>query len=174
MLSYRVVGIGNPLRGDDAIGCRVISELEQCNLPETIDLIDLGADSFALLELLTDIEKIVLVDAVLMEQAPGGIIRLADEEFLKQTNQMDCFLHHNNLGQILQLAAAMGTLPKVVFFGIQAVGFDPGQKLSPPLERQLPHLLKLIREEIGCPDNKAGQQTCPSSDKATKNAFGTK
>lgn len=150
LFSWRVIGIGNPLRGDDGLGCRVIEELQSMPLPEQIELVDGGTGGMRLLSLLTDAAGILLVDAVDMGLAPGTLVRCSGPELLEASHFGGAGdSHSGSLVQTLQLADLLQPLPEIVFIGLQVERVEYGRGLSAALNSALPGLLTQIRQLLG-------------------------
>jgi hydrogenase maturation protease len=67
-----IAGIGNIFLGDDGFGVRVVNELRQRRLPDSVDVIDFGIRSYDLAFALTNgYDAVVLVDAVPRGEPPG-------------------------------------------------------------------------------------------------------
>ncbi len=144
-----MIGLGNPLRGDDGIGCRVIEELARQELPSHVELLDGGAVGLGLLDLLEGRERVIVVDAAEMGREPGQIVRFTPDE-VSLTPSADAFsFHEAGLGDTLALADALGrTLPEMVIFGVQPAEIAWREGLSRPVEAALPALLEAVRAEI--------------------------
>jgi len=76
----RIIGIGNRLVADDAIGPRVLDALARRDLPPDVDLVEGGLAGLDLLASFPGCERIVLVDAVSGFGAPGEAVTLAADE----------------------------------------------------------------------------------------------
>ena len=143
-----ILGLGNPLRGDDGVGCRLVEELARRELPPGVQVLDGGAAGLGLLNLVEGWERVVVVDAAEMGRGPGEIVRftLAD---VRLASTPDCFsLHHAGLSEALALADALGRpLPEMVIFGVQPVRVGWGEGLSPAVEAALPALIAAVLEE---------------------------
>lgn len=99
-----IMGFGNPVRSDDAVGIYVIEQLRE-KLPETenISIIDMGTAAFEVLFKLKGHNKIILVDAVLNTDEPvGTLFKVPAEEVMKapQDDPM-VFLHGMKWDQAL-------------------------------------------------------------------------
>ncbi|WP_047244929.1 hydrogenase maturation protease [Maribacter thermophilus] len=99
-----IMGFGNPVRSDDAVGIYVIEELRK-KLPETedISIFDMGTAAFEVLFGLKGHDKIILVDAVLNSNEPvGTLFKVPAEEVMKapQDDPM-VFLHGMKWDQAL-------------------------------------------------------------------------
>ncbi|MGL4459632.1 MAG: HyaD/HybD family hydrogenase maturation endopeptidase, partial [Plesiomonas shigelloides] len=76
-----VLGIGNLLLSDEAIGVRAVEALEQrFHLPPQVDVLDGGTCGMALIGDMADREHLIIADAVLTGDAPGTVVTLRDEE----------------------------------------------------------------------------------------------
>lgn len=99
-----IMGFGNPVRSDDAVGIYVIEELRK-KLPETedISIFDMGTAAFEVLFGLKGHDKIILVDAVLNSNEPvGTLFKVPAQEVMKapQDDPM-VFLHGMKWDQAL-------------------------------------------------------------------------
>lgn len=73
-----VLGLGNPLAGDDSFGLRVLERLRR-NPPPAADLADAHTDLFPWIEKFQDYDLVILVDALLSEGA-GRILTLGEDD----------------------------------------------------------------------------------------------
>ncbi len=79
----RVLGLGNVLMGDDALGPWVIHRLESLyEFPSTVSVIDVGTPGLDLVPYVAGPCGIVLVDTVSAKDAAPGAIRLYDRDAL--------------------------------------------------------------------------------------------
>jgi hydrogenase maturation protease len=144
----RIIGIGNPLMGDDGIGIAAVSALEKEGVPEGVEIIDGGTGGLTLLTLMEGAKKVILVDAVETGREPGTILRLAGEDLEPETSASSLSLHSSGLPEVLALGRALGTLPPLILFGVQPDSVEVRLGLSEPVAAALPSLLALIREEL--------------------------
>jgi len=144
-----VLGLGNPLRGDDGIGPRIVEELVRRGLPEWVAALDAGNAGLDLLNVLEGWERVVIVDAAEMGREPGRFIRFMPDE-ARLTRAGDPFsLHDAGLGEALALAGALGrTLPELVIFGVQPAEIDWREGLSPAVESAVPALADAVIAEL--------------------------
>jgi hydrogenase maturation protease len=82
-----IVGLGNPLSGDDAFGIQVIERLrrDQAGLPPGAMLVDAHTDLLNRIEDFSEYARVLLVDAVLDPEGklglPGTVIVVDEERF---------------------------------------------------------------------------------------------
>lgn len=145
-----VLGLGNPLRADDGVGVRVAQHLAKGYLPGDVELVDGGTRGLGLVSLLEGRQRVIVIDAAEMGQAPGQFVRFALEEAWLPGEDEDHFsVHAAGLREALLLARALGILPQeVVLFGVQPawVAWETG--LSPQVEAALPSLVEAVRREV--------------------------
>jgi len=99
-----VLGFGNPVRSDDAVGIYVIEKLKS-EIPDSpdIQLLDMGTSAFEVLFKLRGQHRIILVDAVINTGEPvGTIYRLPAEEINREPVEDPLvFLHGMKWNQAL-------------------------------------------------------------------------
>ena len=148
--SVLILGLGNPLRGDDGIGPRVVEELNQHGLPDGVAAVDGGTGGVGLLGMLEGWSRVVVVDAADVGQEPGEFIRFTSEQAQIAESSDDLSLHNAGLADALALARALDrSLPPMVIFGIQPERIGWGEGLSPAVEAAFPALVQAILEEVG-------------------------
>ncbi len=144
-----VIGIGNPLRGDDGVGPQVIEELTRRGLPEGVTPLDEGIGGLTLLQVLEGWKRVVVIDVADIGREPGQFARFTPDQ-ARLAQAPDRFsLHHAGLSEVLALADALDRpLPEMVIFGVQPAEVGWGDGLSPAVEAALPALADAILEEI--------------------------
>lgn len=123
-----VVGLGNRLRGDDAIGLDVAEALEG---EPGLSAVALEGEPVGLIELWRDAEEVILVDAVAGAD-PGRVRHLAGAEALGPWQSgAPASSHALGLAQVLELAAALGRLPpRLEVWAIEGGSFATGAEPS--------------------------------------------
>jgi hydrogenase maturation protease len=141
------MGVGNPQRGDDGIGCRVVQSLAQADrLPAGVELVDGGTQGLGLVNQLLDRRRAVLIDAADLGREPGAFCRLTIDEL---AGPSPFNVHAAGLRDALLLARALGRLPEeVVILGVQPATLAWDSGLSPQVEAALPDLLAAVWSEI--------------------------
>lgn len=144
-----VLGIGNLLMKDDGIGVHAIQALEG-HLPKDVQLVDGGTAGCDLLPYMTGAEKVVIIDAIKGGDEPGTIYRLTPQDCGEQSLEDTLSLHDLGIMVVLQdLALLEENTPSVVVIGVEPKEIDWGMELTPEVERSLPRVLELVKNEIG-------------------------
>ncbi|MEM6263349.1 MAG: hydrogenase maturation protease [Bacteroidota bacterium] len=110
MKKTAVLGFGNPVRSDDAVGIFVIEKLqEQLGTQENVTFFDMGSSAFELLFKLRGHERFIIVDAVINSgEKPGTLFKLPASA-IQGSIQDDplVFLHSLKWDQALSYAKKM-------------------------------------------------------------------
>ncbi|MEW6286023.1 MAG: hydrogenase maturation protease [Chloroflexota bacterium] len=154
-----IVGLGNPILGDDGVGWRVAEEVSRRSgiplgdaplpllSPPTPDSVTIERYSLAglsLMERLTGFDRVILIDSLNTGQHPQGAIvhfTLADLDDL--THGHSASAHDVSLKHALQLGRRMGMpLPSDEHVHIIAIEarrvYDFGEELSPAIASAVP------------------------------------
>lgn len=143
-----VLGLGNPLRGDDGVGARVVEELEGRGLPEYVETLDAGTGGLDLFHLIEGESRVIIIDAADVGKEAGQFVRFTpDQAHLIESAEQFSF-HDAGLAETLALARALDRrLPPIVIFGVQPESMGWGEGLSQSVEEGLPTLLNAVLEE---------------------------
>ena len=144
-----VIGLGNPLMGDDGLGIVVARQLlSRTDLPDGVQVVDGGTWGLNLLPVIEDAERVLLVDAIDMAEAPGTLIRLSRER-LPRYLATKISPHQVDLRDVLALAELRGTLPE----DTTAIGLQPqivalGTALSPLVAGRMEELVSAVLDHL--------------------------
>jgi hydrogenase maturation protease len=146
--TLRIIGIGNPDRGDDAVGVYVVDALRAAPPAHAIISTARG-DMLALLDAWNPDDAVILVDAMAPASTPGRIACFdAGERTLQQALASFASSHVFNLAETIELGRALGRLPqRLLIFGVEAENFAPGTALSPSVAAAIPALVQQINQE---------------------------
>ena len=144
-----VAGLGNEMRGDDAVGILVARELHAREAAHGIEVREQPGEPIALLDDWPGPEAVVLVDAMSSGAVPGTIARFdASAEPLAETLRCCASTHAVSLAGALELAAALGRLPsRVIVYAVEGREFTFGEELSAPVRAALPQVTELVLRE---------------------------
>lgn len=144
-----IAGIGNLLFTDEAIGVHVIKELAKQNLPEEVELVDIGTAIFELVRWMEDKDKVIIVDTVLSDQPAGTIFKLSPEDLKTNENMFSASLHQFGVVEALESSALLGHRPEVVILGVVPKDYQSlGTELTDELRQSIPKIVQVILREI--------------------------
>ncbi len=144
-----VIGLGNPLRGDDGVGVRVAQMLAAQTLPPGVEVVDGGTQGLGIVNLMEKRQRVILVDAADVGQPPGRFVRFTLDEARLLGDGRQLSVHAAGLRDALLLAQTLKMLPdEVVIFGVQPANLAWDNALSPQVEATLPNLIAAILAEL--------------------------
>jgi hydrogenase maturation protease len=145
-----VLGLGNPLMGDEGIGVYLVEQLaESAAQYPSVDFIDAGTGGLAVLHYIEGRRKAVIIDCAFMDEEPGVIRRFTPEQVRSRKVLAHQSLHEADLIRILDLARQLGQAPdRVILFGIQPRCVELGRELSPILTGKTDEYISLILHEL--------------------------
>ncbi|PLX87797.1 MAG: hydrogenase expression/formation protein [Desulfuromonas sp.] len=148
-MSILVLGLGNLVMTDDALGSLVVRTLAQrFTFPEEVELLDGGTLGLDLLPRLEGITKLLVVDALEMGAEPGTLFRLKGEAVPRAfANKLS--VHQMGLQDLLAVAELQGHLPpQLVVWGAQSASIEMGTELSDQLVPALEKVVAAVVEEL--------------------------
>ena len=147
-----IAGVGNVLRGDDGFGVEVLRRLERDLAgADGVRFFESGIAGVGLLqELLDGYDALVILDALDRGAPPGSVLVLVPDVGAGGAARKAIDLHQADPGGVLQMAAALGVLPRQVrIVGCQAVGCDElGAGLSEPVRAAVPEAARRVQEML--------------------------
>lgn len=148
-----IVGLGNPILGDDGIGWRVAEAVSEALLVRNLDHPDLDVACFALgglslMERLIGYDHAIIIDAVQTRSGiPGQVYELSLEDLPNLSQGHMTAAHDTSLQTALQLGRTMGAkLPgDTTIIGIEASRvYEFSEELSPAVEASIPEAVRLV------------------------------
>lgn len=148
-----VIGVGNPLLGDDGVGIRVARELSgKLANHATVTVTELYTGGLRLMEAMVGFDRALVVDAMVTGACPPGTIRSFAPEELGATRNLRC-AHDTSLPAALAMGRMLGlSLPEEIrVWGVEATCCEEfGEELTPPVEQAVPVLVReLVRDLEG-------------------------
>ena len=148
MVRIGVIGIGNELRGDDAVGL-VIARHLQLDIPAGVTVQEVHGEGTSLIDRWQDSDVVILVDASLSDSTPGTIQRLEPLTQPIPSGIFPCSTHVFGVSEAIELARALQQLPpELVVYGIEGEQFDIGSELSAKVLQAVPDAVEQIRQDI--------------------------
>ena len=144
-----ILGLGNPLLGDEGIGVRVVEELKGRELPDGVVVHEGGTAGLGLIGLMEGYQRVIIVDAADMGQPPGHVVRFTPSEVQFKTAEAPLSLHQIGLGEALAVAEALEMAPaELIIIGVQPSRLEMGVGLSPEVEGAIPQIVRMVLDEL--------------------------
>lgn len=144
-----VVGCGNLLRGDDAVGPILIRHFWDQGVPDDVELVDGGTAGMDVAFKMRGAKHVVLIDAATTGAEPGTIYRMPGSEVEQLPPLQGLHSHQFRWDHALAFAHWLleDDYPQVVtVFLIEIAQVEPGSDLSPAVDRAMRETADLIRK----------------------------
>lgn len=144
-----VLGIGNTILSDEAAGVRAVELLERdFDLPPEVQVIDGGTSGMEMIEDLSDLDFLLVLDVVLTGAAPGTVVTIAGDAipvfFRKKLSP-----HQIGLPDVLASLELLDAMPKeIVVIGVEPVSLELGLELSPTVAKALPQMVRMAANAL--------------------------
>ena len=138
-----VIGVGNPDRGDDAVGWWVVDRLKgSCEVARS------SGDPAGLIEAWRGYDRVMVVDATRSGLDPGTVWTA---DLLAGPLPAGAVASSHGLGPVeaVELARALGDLPlELTLVGIEGSSWDHGTPLSAAVRAGAEQAITLIRDRL--------------------------
>ncbi|MEU5439909.1 hydrogenase maturation protease [Streptomyces griseofuscus] len=143
-----VIGVGNPLRGDDGVGPATVEALRG-RVPDDTALTVSDGEPARMLDLWRGADTVVVVEAVRTRPArPGELHTLTAADAASRT-AATASTHALGLGECLALAEALGRLPqRLVVHAMEVADVELGAPLSEAVRSALPELIERVAASV--------------------------
>lgn len=143
-----VLGVGNLLLSDEGVGVHVARELMGMELPPGVSVIEGGTAGLSLLSLIQGAERLIVIDAVKGEQAPGAVYRFDMDEIENSARGLIASVHSLGVREVLDLCALTGKVPQTIVIGIEPKTMEIGIELSNEVRSKVSLILSMVLQEI--------------------------
>ena len=126
-----VLGIGNTILTDEAAGVRAVELLEQrYRMPESVLVIDGGTSGMEMIEDLSNLDFLIVIDVVKTGATPGTVVKIAGDEipvfFRRKLSP-----HQIALPDVLASLELLDTMPKeIVVLGVEPISLELGMEMT--------------------------------------------
>lgn len=144
-----VLGVGNLILADEGVGVRVIEALQRdYRMPDGVTVIDGGTSGMELLEDLSHLDLLLVVDAVAAGQPPATLVTLRNGE-VPAFFRRNLSPHAIGLSDVLASLEFMEAAPQeAVVIGVQPVSMELSTELTPRIAALVPTLVGQVVDEL--------------------------
>ncbi|MBW2171648.1 MAG: HyaD/HybD family hydrogenase maturation endopeptidase [Deltaproteobacteria bacterium] len=146
-----VLGVGNVLLSDEGVGVHVAKKLLEMELPPGVQVVEGGTDGFRLMNVVTEADRLIIVDAVKGGEAPGSIYRFDIKDAPTYPDAYKTSVHQIGILEVVHLSELVGKTPETTIIGVEPKSLDMGMELSPEVEAKLPRIIELVFQEVNHP-----------------------
>ena len=147
--SVLILGVGNIILSDEAVGVRAVEALIAAyDLPTGVRALDAGTSSMEMLGDIANVDLLIVVDALKAGKPQGTLLRLGGDEvpvFFRQRLSP----HQIGLCDVLASLEFAGSRPRdMVVIGVEAENFALGLELTPAIAARVPELVAMVVAEL--------------------------
>jgi hydrogenase maturation protease len=145
-----VVGIGNVLTGDDALGPYIIKRIDSAfRFSPNVVLIEAGTPGLDLTALFFGFDVLIIVDTVRARGRPGDIKKFTRDSLVEKPPAFAISPHDPGLREaLLTLQIAQSAPQEVVLVGVIPENLELGLELSESVERAVPQVIQEVLAEL--------------------------
>ncbi len=144
------MGLGNPIRKDDGVGCLVATALKQRLAGLHVDVTEASVAGLGLLDLITGYDKAIIIDAIQFENGIPGEVHRFEAKALPLTRHSGT-PHDINLAEAVEIGRKLGILlPKrIVIYAIEAKDVTSfSEECTPEVRKAAAVCIKMIIQEL--------------------------
>lgn len=146
-LKILVIGIGNEIKSDDAVGLEIVESISQDlkTLDKDINFKTSISGRIFLLDEIKGYDKVFLVDSIKTEDGSPGDWYILDPSDIE--SESGFFASHNiNLGMMEEIGDFMGEdMPEISIYAVEVQNpFEFGEELTNEMQEEI----KTVKEEI--------------------------
>jgi hydrogenase maturation protease len=145
-----VLGLGNPILGDDSVGLHVSRVLEDRLSQPEITVTEASVAGLNFLDLLVGYDRAIIIDAIQTNEGKAGqVYRLGPEAF--NATRRASTPHDVNFATALELGNQLGlTLPQhITIFAIEVKNVSSfTEECTPEVECAIPICVEMVIEEL--------------------------
>ena len=144
-----VLGIGNTILTDEAAGVRAVELLEQrYRMPDNVLVIDGGTSGMEMIEDLSDLDFLIVIDVVKTGAAPGTVVKIAGDEipvfFRRKLSP-----HQIALPDVLASLELLDAMPKeIIVLGVEPISLELGMEMTDTVAAKVPLLVEMAVMEL--------------------------
>jgi hydrogenase maturation protease len=144
-----VLGVGNVILADEGVGVRVVEALERDYvMPPGVSVIDAGTSGMEMLEDMSDLDFLLVVDAIAAGKAPGELVQLRGDA-VPVFFRRNLSPHGIGLADVLASLEFLGAEPKeTVILGVQPASLELSTELTPLIAARVPELVAQVVDEL--------------------------
>jgi hydrogenase maturation protease len=142
-----VLGIGNPIVTDDAVGLKVAQSIKRAN-PE-LEVVEACSGAMGLFDYITDCDRLIIIDSVKTEGGkPGTLYKIDMEDLKPKLNHAAS--HGLDIATAFKLGEGLGyRMPQnVSIYAVEAKdNTNFGEGCTKEVSERIPHIAAEIMEE---------------------------
>jgi len=144
-----ILGVGNILFSDEGFGVRVVEKLDESyEFPENVELVDGGVLGLNLLGVISEADRLIVIDAV-RNKGEGGTLYRIEKEAIPERIRAKNSLHQVDLLEALTLCQALDKVPETVIFGVEPKDIETlSDNLTSVTSEKIVPMMEMVLSEL--------------------------
>ena len=144
-----VLGIGNTILTDAAFGVRCAEALERdYAVPDTEQCSDGGTSGMEMIEDLSNLDFLIVLDVLKTGSAPGTVVKIAGDDipvfFRRKLSP-----HQIALPDVLASLELLDAIPKeIIVLGVEPISLELGLEMTPTVAVKIPEVVARAVQEL--------------------------
>ncbi len=148
MMKTIILGVGNELMSDEGIGVHVVRKLMNMQLPDGVEAIEGGTDGFGLLNLITEADRMIVIDTLKGGSKPGTIYKFDIEDAPSTPDMFKTSIHQIGILEVIHLSGLIGKTPATTVIGVEPATLSMGMELTDDLRRKIPKVIEIVMDTV--------------------------
>jgi hydrogenase maturation protease len=144
-----ILCVGNVLLSDEGVGVHVAHELITMDLPPNVSVVEGGTDGFRLIDIITEADRLIVVDAVRGGAEPGSLYRFDIDDVRHSPAGFKTSVHQIGILEVIDLSELIGKKPHTTVIGVEPKSLEMSMELTPEIRARIPRIIEMVQEEIG-------------------------
>ena len=146
-----ILGLGNILLTDEGFGVHVARRLKETELPDNVRVEEGGVGGFDMLGYLEGVERLLVVDVMMVDAPPGRLLLLEPGPALSEPGKRILSFHQVGALELVKLWGLLDCEPEIRFLVTRPEKIEWGMELTPPLQNAVEQAVEVV--EKLCKDN---------------------
>ena len=144
-----VLGIGNTILTDEGAGVRAVELIEQTYVvPPEVVLIDGGTSGMEMLEDLSNLDLLIIIDVVKTGAPPGTVVTIAGDD-IPVFFRSKLSPHQIALPDVLASLELLDAMPgEIIVIGVEPISLELGLEMTPTVAARIPDLVRNAVAEL--------------------------
>lgn len=144
-----ILGVGNELMSDEGVGVHVVKQLQSMNIfSADVELIEGGTDGFGLINIITDADRLIVIDSIKGDSEPGTLYKFDIEDAPGTPDLFKTSVHQIGILEVINLSSLIGKTPQTTVIGVEPKSIATGMELSDAVRAKIPRVIELVKEEV--------------------------
>lgn len=168
-----ILGLGNILMRDEGVGVCIVEAMRGMDWPADAEMMEGGTAGFGLLDAICGRQRVIVLDAVECEGAPGTVVQFRVDP--AQVGAAPCCpvsLHEVGLVEVLRAARLLNAAPReVIVLGVKPAAIESGLDLTSEVASAIPKVIAVVKALVvaGKADRPEVEADCSAAMDASAN-----